>query len=111
MFNCKLCNEWLYTKYICDDCKKIRDMINLYSRSTVVDVLENVLVRDTIKRNYKIKYIKKDGLNKVIEDNNSILVDTSNNEKKEEKDKIINKDINKKCLKELKRKLDDINKV
>lgn len=87
-------------------------MINLYSRGTVVDVLENVLVRDTIKRNYKIKSIKKDGLNKVIEDNNSILVDTSNNEKKEEKeDKIINKDINKKCLKELKRKLDDINKV
>lgn len=89
IFTCKLCNDWSLTRYICEDCNKIKDMINLYERDVVIDVLEAVLVRDTIKRNYKIDMIKKKGLDTPPKDNNSILCDTSNDReyKKEENKK------------------------
>ena len=56
MLTCKLCNQWSVTRYICEDCNKIKDMINLYSLPTIIDVLDAVLVRDTVKRNYKNRY-------------------------------------------------------
>ena len=103
MLDCKLCSKWSYTKYICDDCKKIKNMINLYSLKTVIDVLECVLVRDSIKRNYKIKEIKKEG-----------LTDNSNDRdyKKEKEIKTVDiKELNNRCLKQLKTKLDKLDKV
>jgi len=114
-FNCKICDEWTI-HYVCKACNRIRDMVNLYTKDTVLEVLENVLVRDTIKRNYKIKSIKRDGLTEKIEDNNSILCDTSNDreyKKKEDKEDLIIKKVdvktlNTRCIKELKQKLDTI---
>lgn len=107
IFTCKLCNEWSLTRYICEDCNKIKDMINLYQRDVVIDVLEAVLVRDTIKRNYKIEMIKKKGLDTCPKDNNSILCDTSNENKKEKIDDsiVLYKNVSDGMITELKEKL------
>ena len=113
-FTCKLCNQWSLTRYICEDCNKIKDMINLYSLPTIIDVLDAVLVRDTVKRNYKIEMIKKKGLD-TIKDNNSILCDNSNDReyKKETKEEIedsivLYKNVQDGMIKELKQKLSTV---
>ena len=101
-FTCKLCNEWSLTRYICEDCNKIKDMINLYSRDTVIDVLDAVLVRDTVKRNYKIDMIKKKGL----ETDNSNDREYKKETKEEIQDSIVlYKNVQDGMIKELKQKL------
>jgi len=109
-FNCKLCNQWSITRYICEDCNKIKDMINLYSRDTIIDVLDAVLVRDTIKRNYKIDMIKKKGLTDNSNDR-EYKIEDKEEDKKEEKIKIDTSNYNhitKNMMVELKQKLDNI---
>ncbi len=109
IFTCKLCNDWSLTRYICEDCNKIKDMINLYSLDVVIDVLEAVLVRDTIKRNYKIDMIKKKGLDTIKEE-----CDNSNDReyKKEENKKekiddsiVLYKNVSDGVIEQLKEKL------
>ena len=110
LLNCKLCNQWSLTRYICEDCNKIKDMINLYSRDTIIDVLDAVLVRDTIKRNYKIDMIKKKGLTDNSNDR-EYKIEDKEEDKKEEKIKIDTSNYNhitKKMMDELKTKLDNI---
>ena len=53
--DCKLCGEWSLTKYICEDCNRIKDIVNLYSRDVVIGVLEKVLIRDEQQRIHKIE--------------------------------------------------------
>lgn len=53
--DCKLCGAWCYTTYICVDCNKVKDIINLYSREVVLSVLEKVLIRDEQQRIHKIE--------------------------------------------------------
>lgn len=102
MLTCKLCNEWSLTRYICEDCNKIKDMINLYSRDTVIDVLDAVLVRDTVKRNYKIDMIKKKGL----ETDNSNDREYKKETKEEIEDSIVlYKNVQDNVIQELKAKL------
>jgi hypothetical protein len=88
-------------------------MINLYSRDTVIDVLDAVLVRDTIKRNYKIDMIKKKGLETDNSNDREYKIENKEKEEKEEEDKI-KKDtsnynhITKNMMAELRTKLDNI---
>jgi len=113
-FNCKLCNQWSITRYICEDCNKIKDMINLYSRNTVIDVLDAVLVRDTIKRNYKIDMIKKKGLETDNSNDREYKIENKEKEKEDKEEEKIKIDtsnynhITKKMMSELKTKLDNI---
>jgi len=49
-----------YFSYYCEDCRKIKHLLNLYG-DRVNEVLENVLVRPVDKQEHKIKNeIKKD---------------------------------------------------
>jgi len=101
-FTCKLCNQWSVTRYICEDCNKIKDMINLYSLPTIIDVLDAVLVRDTVKRNYKIDMIKKKGL----ETDNSNDREYKKETKEEIQDSIVlYKNVQDGVIQELKQKL------
>jgi len=103
MFDCKLCSEACYTSYICVSCNRIKDMVNLYSRNVVISVLDECLVRNEIKRKYKIDKIK---------NSNDIKICTEKEKVKTENKDIKNhENLNKRCLKELKRKLDDIKEV
>ncbi len=50
MFVCKLCEaEMCLTTYICGDCRKIRHLMNLYSKQTVLAVLDKCLVISKFK--------------------------------------------------------------
>lgn len=56
MFNCKLCEkEYVYTTYICSSCRRIKHCMNLYGSKRVVEILENVLIRNKDQQKYKIK--------------------------------------------------------
>lgn len=61
MFECKLCEkETCYTTHICEKCRRIKHLINLYG-DRVYDVLEEVLVRAEDKQENKIQQeIKKE---------------------------------------------------
>jgi hypothetical protein len=59
MLDCKLCGEVLYTSYLCSSCNRVKDMMNLYSREVVIEVLENVLIRNEKQRLRKIELIDK----------------------------------------------------
>mgnify|MGYP003114581037 CR=1 FL=1 len=104
-FSCALCrNEYVFLKSLCTECAFIQHCCDLYTRPVIVDVLKNVMVRDTIKRNYKIKSIKNEGL--PVTDNSNDRSYKITKEIKEEDTKTLNK----RCLKELKNKLDTIKK-
>lgn len=48
MWTCPVCeSEYVITQNLCDDCKKIKHCMNLYSKEEVLDVLEKVLVRQS----------------------------------------------------------------
>lgn len=69
---CYLCQEeFVYFKTYCSECEKIKRIINVYSKTEVLGILERVCLRKSEKlQNYKIKDIKKD-------------IDTIKEEKKE----------------------------
>lgn len=61
---CRLCEEvTVITCSLCPSCRKIKHMMNIYTRDIVYDVLEKVLIRDNSQREYKIKNYKKPLLN------------------------------------------------
>lgn len=50
-FLCKLCEtEYCFTTYICEDCRTIRHLMNLYSKDIVLGVLDKCLVIDKFKQ-------------------------------------------------------------
>jgi len=50
MFSCPLCRtEWCITSKLCDDCNKIKHLMDIYSRDKVIDILEKVLVVEKFK--------------------------------------------------------------
>jgi len=116
MFSCALCrNEWVITKSLCMECSFIQHSCDLYSRNTVIEVLKNVLVRDTIKRNYKIDMIKKKGLETDNSNDREYKIEKKEEKEKEDKEeekiKIDTSNYNhitKNMMAELKTKLDNI---
>tara|TARA_R110000796_G_scaffold20557_1_gene61129 strand:- start:557 stop:793 length:237 start_codon:yes stop_codon:yes gene_type:complete len=78
-------------------------MVNLYSRDVVISVLDECLVRNDIKRKYKIDKIKDNTTTDNSNDRNYKIIKEV---KKED-----TKTLNKRCMKELKKKLDNIKEV
>ena len=59
IFSCRLCEEeTVITVHLCEKCRKIKHLMNIYTRDTVYDVLDKVLIRNTEQRDYKIKNYK-----------------------------------------------------
>lgn len=59
-YMCEKKNRVGYFSYYCEDCRKIKHLLNLYG-DRVHEVLEHVLVRPVDKQEHKIKNeIKKD---------------------------------------------------
>ena len=55
MWKCKLCEDTVcYTTYICDDCRVIRHLINIYSKESVLKVLKRCLVIEKFERTKRI---------------------------------------------------------
>ena len=47
MFSCALCeDEWCYTSRLCEKCRRIKHIMNIYSKDKVLEVVEKVLVRN-----------------------------------------------------------------
>lgn len=48
MLFCPLCNESIVIMTsLCSECKMVRQLMNLYSKKTVIDILDEVLLRKT----------------------------------------------------------------
>ena len=47
MFSCYLCEkESVFATYFCDDCHKIKNIMNVYSKRDVLSILEQVCLRN-----------------------------------------------------------------
>ena len=54
MLSCPLCRkEWCITSKLCNDCNKIKHLMDIYSREKVIEILEKVLVVEKFKENKK----------------------------------------------------------
>ena len=68
-FQCKLCeSEYVFTTHVCPDCRKIKNLMNIYGKPQVILVLENVLVRNTAGILNKETDLLKKGLVKTKEE-------------------------------------------
>ena len=46
MLSCALCeSEFVFFSSVCDDCRRIKHIMNIYSKEEVLNVLEKILVR------------------------------------------------------------------
>lgn len=69
MWSCRLCEEiTVYTTHVCSDCRKIKNLMNIYGKPQVIQVLENVLIRNTAGILNKESDLLKKGLVKTKED-------------------------------------------
>jgi hypothetical protein len=72
MLSCPLCRkEWCITSKLCDECNKIKHLMDIYSREKVIEILEKVLVVEQFKENKEEKTEQKletdnDGYDKPI---------------------------------------------
>jgi len=44
MFDCPICGETIITTKLCNDCEIIRQLVKIYSKEKVIEVLDKVLV-------------------------------------------------------------------
>ena len=68
MFLCYLCEkERVYTSYFCEDCRKIKNIMNVYGKDDVLSILQTACLRDQTQIGYKLnKMIKDSDIKKVI---------------------------------------------
>ena len=61
VFQCYLCEkESCYTTWFCEDCRKIKNIMNVYGKDSVLDILNKTCLRDNKQVGYKIDKIKKE---------------------------------------------------
>ena len=59
-FNCYLCEQKsVYLTWFCDDCRKIKNIMNVYGKNELLEILEKTCLRDKQQIGYKIKNIVK----------------------------------------------------
>lgn len=59
-FLCYLCEkERVYTSYHCEDCRKIKNIMNVYGRKDVLSILETTCLRNQKQIGYKVNNIIK----------------------------------------------------
>tara|TARA_R110000823_G_scaffold165590_1_gene297769 strand:+ start:3715 stop:3975 length:261 start_codon:yes stop_codon:yes gene_type:complete len=61
VFSCYLCEkESVYTSWFCDDCRKVKHIMNCYGKEGVLSILNKTCLRDNKQIEYKIDKIKKE---------------------------------------------------
>lgn len=91
VFECRLCEEeTVITVNLCEKCRKIKHMMNIYTREIVYDVLDKVLIRNTEQRQYKIKNYKKPETD-IIDDTDNSYLQLKNKTHEEIKRKVLDK--------------------
>ena len=51
MLSCPLCRkEWCITSKLCDECNKVKHLMDIYSREKVIEILEKILVVEKFKK-------------------------------------------------------------
>ena len=69
MWSCRMCEEvTCWTTHVCEDCRKIKNLMNIYGKPQIISVLDNVLVRNPLGIINKEEDLKKKGLVKVDSD-------------------------------------------
>jgi len=60
MFNCYLCEKVsCYTTYFCEDCRKIKNIMNVYGAKDVLSIVETTCLRNQEQIGYKVSGIIK----------------------------------------------------
>ena len=60
MFNCYLCEKVsVYTTYFCEDCRKIKNIMNVYGSKDVLSIIETTCLRNQQQIGYKVNDIIK----------------------------------------------------
>ena len=67
IYNCVLCEQNYagFLTHLCPECRRVKHLLSLYG-TRVYDVLENVLVRNTLKQGNKIKAEIKCDIDKML---------------------------------------------
>lgn len=74
MWSCRMCEEvTCWTTHVCEDCRKIKNLMNIYGKPQIISVLDNVLVRNPLGINNKEDDLKKKGLAKIEEEKEEII--------------------------------------
>ena len=61
MFSCYLCEkESCYVSFFCDDCREIKNIMNVYGRKEVLDIVKTCTMRNKTQIKNKIDIVKKD---------------------------------------------------
>tara|TARA_R110001599_G_C12185572_1_gene654448 strand:- start:537 stop:809 length:273 start_codon:yes stop_codon:yes gene_type:complete len=69
VFSCYLCEkESVYTTWFCDDCRKVKHIMNCYGKEGVLSILNKTCLRDNKQVGYKIDTIIKSNALKKIEE-------------------------------------------
>lgn len=55
MLSCPVCEEWTLFS-VCNDCRKIRHYMSIYSKDRVIEILDSILSRQQDKQENKIKF-------------------------------------------------------
>jgi len=59
-FNCYLCEkESVYLSWFCGDCRKIKNIMNVYGKKELLQILETTCLRNKNQIGYKIDNIVK----------------------------------------------------
>ena len=59
-FNCYLCEKnRVWTTYFCDDCRKIKNIMNVYGSKDVLSIIETTCLRNQEQIGYKVNNIIK----------------------------------------------------
>jgi len=68
MFLCYLCEkERVYTSYFCEDCRKIKNIMNVYGKDDVLSILQTACLRDQTQIGYKLNKMIKQTFNKSLD--------------------------------------------
>ena len=73
MWCCRMCEEvTCWTTHVCEDCRKKKNLMNIYGKPQIISVLDNVLVRNPLGIVNKEDDLKKKGLVKVEDEKHQI---------------------------------------
>lgn len=54
LLSCPICEDWTVFS-VCNDCRKIRHYMSIYSKDRVIEILDSILSRAEDKQENKIK--------------------------------------------------------
>jgi len=77
-FNCYLCEkESVYLSWFCGDCRKIKNIMNVYGKKELLQILETTCLRNKNQIGYKIdNIVKKVALKETIKESELPKIET-----------------------------------